>query len=101
MAEYYGCRRANIFKSKIWVLKSEQPLPIPYDGCGILHGGGKWLPSALKKIDLEGVPLDLSLREVYVEPRFPRLVRIPKEIPLLGKRAKSRLQLLGLRILGL
>lgn len=98
MAEFYGCRRANIMKSKVWILKPEQPLPIPYDGCGVLHGGGRWLPSALQKIDLRGIPIDFTKRGTYVEPKFPRLVRIPREIPLLPKRFRSRMQLLTMRL---
>ena len=65
-AEFYSFLRMRFLcpHPKIWLYQS-YPLPIPYDGCGVLHGGGRWLESALEKIDLQGIELDFDKREVY------------------------------------
>ncbi len=65
-AEFYSFLRMSVRHPcpKVWISQLN-PMPIPYDGCGVLHGGGKWLESALKKIDLTGVPLDFGKRSFY------------------------------------
>lgn len=92
-AEYFGCRRAKILTPKFWMLSPRLPLPIKYDGRGVLHGGGKWLESAISRIDLTNIPLNLneskSIRGIFTEPAFPRIVRIPREIRLIPERMKS------------
>lgn len=102
MAEYYGCIRAKYVCPRIWTLNDKTPLPVPYDGLGVLHGRGRWLESAIAKIDLTGIPLDYqaskTFRGVYVEPHFPRLARIPYELKHLHLRIRSRLSTLLHRI---
>ena len=92
-AEYFGCRRAKIFNPKLWMLSGNQKFPISYSGLGVLHGGGRWLDEAISRIDLNGIPLNLSesriRRGTFIEPKFPRLSRIPKEITLIPERLKS------------
>ncbi len=92
-AEYFGCYRADILKTRLWCLAPDAPMPIKYDGSGVLHGGGRWYRPALEKLDLDSIPLEMGDRAFFVEPRFPRLARIPKEIPLLHLRALSYLSL--------
>ena len=65
-AEYYSYLRLRYLRPRpeIWFHHSS-PVPIPYDGCGVLHGGGRWLKSALDKIDLTGIDLDIGKREFF------------------------------------
>ena len=65
-AEFYSFLRMSLKRPcpKVWISQLN-PMPIPYDGCGVLHGGGRWLESALKKINLNGIPLDFGKRQYY------------------------------------
>lgn len=65
-AEFYSFLRMSFRRPcpKIWISQLN-PLPIPYDGSGVLHGGGRWLESALKKIDIRGIDLDFKKREFF------------------------------------
>lgn len=66
-AEFYSFLRMSVRHPcpKVWISQLK-PSPIPYDACGVLHGGGRWLEPALKKIDLTGIPLDFGNRSLYV-----------------------------------
>lgn len=68
-AEYFGSRRAGLSKMRFFLLREYEDKPIKYDESGVLHGGGRWLMSALSRIDLTSIPLDLkqSSRSVYSE----------------------------------
>ena len=67
-AEFYSFLRMRFRRPcpKIWIYQSNA-LPILYDAAGVLHGGGRWLQSALKKIDLKGIGLNLGKRQFYHE----------------------------------
>lgn len=65
-AEYFGSRRASLEGMDFLVLACREDKPIKYDESGVLHGGGKWLMSALTRINFDSIPLNLE--------RSPRLV---------------------------
>lgn len=69
-AEFYGCLRVMILKPLVFI---SGKAPIPYDPAGCLHGGGKWLKSALDKIDLSDVPIDFASRPFYKCQSFSNL----------------------------
>ena len=68
-AEHLGSRRAGLSNMRFYLLRMYNDKPIKYDESGVLHGGGKWLMSALSRIDLTDIPLNLktSPRLVYRE----------------------------------
>ena len=74
-AEYFGSRRAAALNMKFCVLSSREYMPFKYDEAGVLHGGGRWLHSAISRVNLTGVPLDIasSGRSYYSEPNYPLL----------------------------
>ena len=86
-AEYLGSRRAALCKMNFYLLTSRDYMPIVYDEAGVLHGGGKWLMSALARVNLSGVPLDMTKtgRSVYKESLSPESDFInvfARELPL-------------------
>ncbi len=65
-SEFYGQLRMRFMHPFPKILMClDEPLPIPYDPAGALHGGGKWYMPVLDRIDQTDLDLDLSRREKY------------------------------------
>ena len=95
-AEHFGSRRAALSNMKFYLLREYEDKPIKYDESGVLHGGGRWLMSALSRIDLSGIPLNLnsSSRPVYNEAENSMIGFIKGEIRCLPMKVRSWLMLL-------
>ena len=94
LAEWFGSKRAAMYDMKFYVLSSCDDMPIKYDAAGVLHGGGKWLDSAIKKINLKGVPLDLrkSRRDYFSEPTNQVFAFVAREVRIAPKKLLSWVQ---------
>lgn len=96
-AEWLGSRRAAAEGMKFYLIPDRNIMPIKYDEAGVLHGGGKWLKSAISRIDLTGIPLDLkkSKRAVYEPSANPALNFIKEELRVAPLKIRSWLAIMA------
>lgn len=73
--ENFGSRRAGLSTMHFYLFFKDKDIPIKYDFSGVLHGGARWYPPALDKLDISSIPLDLksSKRGWYTMPKRPKL----------------------------
>lgn len=63
-SEYYGDKRAHLIPLNLYSIKSNDLMPIVYDGRGCLHRG-KWLDNAVNFLKEQNYSIDFSKRGLY------------------------------------
>lgn len=94
-AEFYGFLRSAVIRPEVWYMPKS---PIAYDKSGVLHNRGRWLRSALDKVDLKGVDIDFSTREDCAPRRFDNLRVVLYDVLPYWSNIKSAFSVLSLLV---